>query len=110
MQSTTRAFLLASAAGALAALATAQGVPDTRFLGRASQVVIPQSRAFAVDRSRTPQPIVIESVSARVVVLQQTARTALDVVFVAERTVTSPGLLAARSLYIQSVATAVEPE
>ncbi len=38
------------------------------------------------------------------------ARTALDVVFVAERTVTSPGLLAARSLYIQSVATAVEPE
>ncbi len=36
------------------------------------------------------------------------ARTSLDVVFVAERTVASPGVLAARSLHIESVAAAVE--
>ncbi len=37
-------------------------------------------------------------------------RTAVDVVFVAERTVASPNVLAARSLYIESVATALTPD
>ena len=38
------------------------------------------------------------------------ARAALDVVFVAERTIASPDVLAARSMYVESVATAAEAE
>ncbi len=37
------------------------------------------------------------------------ARTALDVVFVAERTIVSPDVLAARSMYVELVETAIDP-
>ncbi|MHC4142393.1 MAG: VIT domain-containing protein, partial [Planctomycetota bacterium] len=48
-----------------------------RHMGRASQVIIPQARAFALDT--TDRGVEIESVRARVSILDGTATTTLDI-------------------------------
>ena len=81
-----RPFLfLALAAAPLVSTSAAQQRPGRTgdealaALGQASQLIIPQSRSFAIDRNRTPQPIVIEGVQARVDIVGQTARTAIEI-------------------------------
>jgi len=50
-------------------------------LGRATQVVIPQSRGFVIDRpvEQRGQAITIESVDARIKILEQTASTMMEI-------------------------------
>ncbi|MEW6072026.1 MAG: VIT and VWA domain-containing protein [Planctomycetota bacterium] len=66
--------LLALAAGAAAARPAAQAVDDW---GRTSHVIVPQASGFALDRQGPA--IRIEQVEARVEVVEQAARTTLEV-------------------------------
>ncbi len=81
---TTRTPRTLGTLGALAlltaALAAQRPEHARHWYDHASQVVIPQSRSVAFDPVRTPHPIVIESVTARVTIVDLTARTELDVV------------------------------
>jgi Ca-activated chloride channel family protein len=67
------------ATAALSGTAVAQDALP-RHLGRASQVIIPQARAFAL--GTTDRVVEIESVRARVAILDGTASTTLDIALV----------------------------
>ena len=74
------AALAAAIGGGLPAeaqLGTAGSEAWARDWSRASHVILPQASGFALDRSR--QPIGVERVDARVEIVEQAARTTLDI-------------------------------
>ena len=56
----------------------AQPPSSVSFFGRANYVIVPQTRAFAM--TTREMPVRIEAVTARIKILEQTARTTLEIV------------------------------
>ena len=56
----------------------AQQPSSVPFFGRANYVIVPQSRAFAM--TTREMPVRIEAVTAQIKILEQTARTTMEIV------------------------------